>query len=337
MSARRGQAAASGGLPRPRLLGPLLGSRLNSGTAEAEVVVAGARIARVAARRAHAARAAAPGPAAQHPQRAGLSWTDRVGNAVGIVVPLAVRAPLVDVAQHVIEPPSIRLLQPHRMRSRPLVRVLLPRPARAVPAVVQLEADAAVAAVPGDRIQQGCIVVAQDLQVAGIGRRLRARPAGILPLRRRRQRQTRYPLLDPPQELLHILPAHLLDGPIRALEAAWIVPHHRFPERLGTRRIKQPEPPADPHVMLRSLVFIPPRLALRRTHPEPPWCNPAHTLPNRLARCRRDVDLRPEAVAVLAGGAPGLLRLRLRGFRRIYNRRWRVFALQLEYHGLDLA
>src|SRR4051794_31420018 len=114
MSARRGQAAASGGLPRPRLLGPLLGSRLNSGTAEAEVAAAEARIVRVAARGPHVTRAAAPGPAAQHPPRAGLSWADRVGNAVGIVAPLAVRAPLPHVAQHVVEPPGVRLLQPDR-------------------------------------------------------------------------------------------------------------------------------------------------------------------------------------------------------------------------------
>jgi Tfp pilus assembly PilM family ATPase len=60
--------------------------------------------------------------------------------------------------------------------------VLLARPLRAVRALLQVEVDAAVAAIPGDGVERRGIVVPEDLDLARVEGRVGARAAGVLPL-----------------------------------------------------------------------------------------------------------------------------------------------------------
>ena len=85
-----------------------------------------------------------------------------------------------------------------------------------------------------------------------------------------------------------VLPAHLLHRPLRVLEPARILAHHRLPQGLGAGGLEQPEALRDAHPMARVLgleprplmIFLgqPLRLLLRRAHPEPTGRDPAHAL-----------------------------------------------------------
>lgn len=94
---------------------------------EANVAVPVGRNAPTAARRADVLGVVAPGTAATHPLRASLGSLG-VDGWLAVVRLIPVRAPLVDIAQHVVEPERIRELRPRRMRASTLVGVLLPRP-----------------------------------------------------------------------------------------------------------------------------------------------------------------------------------------------------------------
>ena len=136
--------------------------------------------------------------------------------------------------------------------------ILLVRPGRRIVAVVEFKSDAAVAAIPSDRIQGRTIAFPQDLQRPGVGRRIGPGPAGVFPLGFGRQAQIESrdrPLIFA-RNCLAVFPADLLDGPVRTLEAAGIVAHHRLPEGLGARRVEQPEPAADRHLVLRAFVPV---------------------------------------------------------------------------------
>ena len=135
-----------------------------------------------AVRAPHEPRVAAPAAAPQHPIGAPLRRPYRVDHRIVSIPSRPVQAPLPDVAQHVVQAPGIRQFLRDGMRSGPLVIVLFVRPAGRIVAVLQLEIDAAVAAVPGDRVQAGSVVLAQDLQWPGVGRRFRTRTAGVFPL-----------------------------------------------------------------------------------------------------------------------------------------------------------
>jgi hypothetical protein len=85
----------------------------------------------------------------------------------------------------------------------------------ALPSVLQLEPDTAVAAVPSDGIQRRGIGIAQDLDRAAVERRLCAGPTRIFPLRLARQLETpvgfRQAVIQCLEEGLRILPAYSLD------------------------------------------------------------------------------------------------------------------------------
>ena len=87
-----------------------------------------AGIDRAPARRADAPRAVGPGTAAQDALRSTLRWPKRVPLGGAIVDAYSVRAPLEDIAQHVVEAPWVALLQTHSARSGLRVRVLLLNP-----------------------------------------------------------------------------------------------------------------------------------------------------------------------------------------------------------------
>src|SRR3954469_24680605 len=138
MSACRGQAAASGGLPGPRLLGlrPPAGLTTELGHSGSRGRRSGRPDRTRRGTRTARERDVAPGPAAQHPPRADLGWADRVGDAFGTVWPHAIGAPLPNITQHVVEPPCIGLLEPHRPGPRPLMRGIASPAARAVHATL---------------------------------------------------------------------------------------------------------------------------------------------------------------------------------------------------------
>src|SRR5262245_37061917 len=61
---------------------------------------------------------------------------------------------------------------------------------------------------------------------------------------------------------------------------ARVVSHHCLPQRLRTRRCKQPEAPRQHHLVTRTLVLVAPLLVLWRAHPETPRWHRAQTLTN---------------------------------------------------------
>src|SRR5690606_4750747 len=112
----------------------------------------------------------------------------------------------------------------------------------------------AVPRVPGDRVEH--LRLLYTVEVPRVRRRLRLRPARVLPLRLAGQPDPEawHPLVDPLAEALTVLPAHPLHWPLRPLEVAGVLAHHRLPERLRHRRVGHPVPAGDRHLMLRPLV-----------------------------------------------------------------------------------
>jgi len=243
----------------------LAGLAPNSGTAKAGVAGAVAGRSPAAERRPADARVADPTAAADHPARAGLRGSDRVGLPVGVVVPGPVRAPLPDVAEHVVQAPGVRAFLAYWMGAGLGVRILLSRPTRRGVAVREPELDAAVPAIPGDRIEGRRVVLTKDLDRARVERRFGAGAAGVLPLGlgRQNQVQARDTGVDAFEKPLHMVPAHPLHGAIRTLKPARILPHHRLPERLGARRIHEPKALGDLDDVLRPFAVPPSRLVLR--------------------------------------------------------------------------
>ena len=175
LTAPRAQAAASRGLPGARCLFGLLAacSCLNSGTAKADAVDPLIRREAVAAGGAQDLRAAVPGAAAQDAPGAILR---EPGAAIGwstfIAFVIVVLAPFPNIPEHIVEPPTVRLFHPHGPRARFFVFILLFRPVRAVPSVIQIEIDAAIATIPGDRVERRRVACPQDRQLTGKNRRL---------------------------------------------------------------------------------------------------------------------------------------------------------------------
>ncbi len=325
--ASRAVATAGGSARRPPGLRPWVQTRqglrpcaqtcfLTSGETKAQEHVAVARRARVAVRRADEPRDAVPRATAGHPARA-RGRPSRVDSLLRTILAEPVRAPLQHVPQHVEQPPWIRLFEPDRMGSalRLLVLLLLPELPCYVVSVVQIEIDAAVAAVPGDRIEERRIVFSKDLEIPKPGGLCRSRPTSTLPLCLGGQ-----PRAEPVhsarklrQEDLAIVPAHVLHRPLRAHEPAWIAAHHRLPEGLCTRRVGQPIATAQHHLVLRSLVFPAPGLGLRRPHREGSRRYPPHALDHAI-----DSEPLEYAVSVLAPlGGPWLRQaIRQRGETR---------------------
>src|SRR5208282_1927648 len=154
-------------------------------------------------------RAVDPQPAADDAVRGtpfAVEPSRPVGRCAVIVVVPFVRAPLPHIPQHIVETPGVRRLQANRPRAGALVRVLLLPPATGVYSLVKLEPHPAVAAIPGDRVEHRSVVLTQDPHLASIGRLLRPRPAGILPLsfRRQAQLQPRRKIVEPADEPLHV-------------------------------------------------------------------------------------------------------------------------------------
>ena len=92
-----------------------------------------------------------------------------------------IAAPFAHISEHVFQAPRVGLLLTHRPRPRRGKFVLLFRPgARPAPAAIP---DSAISAIPGDRVEVGCIVAALDFQIACVSRAMRSGAAGVFPLR----------------------------------------------------------------------------------------------------------------------------------------------------------
>src|SRR4051794_40928055 len=99
-----------------------------------------------------------------------------------------IKAPLLDVSQHIEQAPQVWCLQRHRLRAGLEMAVQLLQPIAGVVSVIQFEAFATIAAIPGDSVQQGRLVGAEDIYLADIGGEVCSRTASIFPLRFGRQR-----------------------------------------------------------------------------------------------------------------------------------------------------
>src|SRR5271166_4292930 len=210
------------------------------GTAEAQAVAPARGPGAVAARRSRVLRAVTRRAAPDH------AGGGRSTLACAIL-PVRVGTPLPYVAQHVVETPTVGLLQGNRMGL-----------------------SATVLGVPGNLVQ------------VSIARCRRSGPARVLPLflRGKPQPQAGDHRRDPGQEGLRVVPAHMLHGAGWPAEAAWVLAHHRFPESLGARRLEHPEAALDRDLMLRALVIPSSFLVIGRAHEELARRNPAQLLRN---------------------------------------------------------
>ena len=106
------------------------------------------------------------------------------------------------------------------------------------------------------------------------------RAAGIFPLRLAWQVQikSRAQRVDLRDKGLRIIPAHLLNRQITPLEAARVLAHHRLPQPLRHRCLKQPIALRKGNLSLRAFIGKTPRLVLRRSHQKPTRRNPTQAL-----------------------------------------------------------
>src|SRR5271157_5723156 len=255
---RCARRVAVSGLLRTLRLAPLPRSAHDPlpelGPAEAQVVEPERGPVAAAARRAHDPRDAAPRAAPDH------AGGGRSTLACAIL-PVRVGTPLPHIAQHVVETPTVGLLQGNRMGL-----------------------SATVLGVPGNLVQ------------VSIARCRRSGPARVLPLflRGKPQPEAGDHRRDPGQERLHVVPAHLLHGAGWSAEVAQVLAHHRFPESLGARRLEHPEAALDRDLMLRALVIPSSFLVIGRAHEELARRNPAQLLGDAANLERRPA---PERVA----------------------------------------
>ena len=96
----------------------------NSGTTDTNEVIAETRGVRTAVRRTHEPGVGAPRPAADNAPAAGLRWAERIGHRVSAVIPLAIGAPLIDVAQHIVQSPIVWILLADRFCLMTTIAVL---------------------------------------------------------------------------------------------------------------------------------------------------------------------------------------------------------------------
>src|SRR5271157_5052739 len=206
-------------------------------------------------------RYAARTPRVEEPRAAPDHAANGRSTLPGSVCSEFIGTPLPHVAQHVVETPTVGLLQGNRMGL-----------------------SATVLRVPGNLVQ------------VSIARCRRSGPARVLPLflRGKPQPQTGDHRRDPGQEGLRVVPAHLLHGAGWPAEAARVLAHHRFPESLGARRLEHPEAALDRDLMLRALVIPSSFLVIGRAHEELARRNPAQLLRNAANLERRPS---PERVA----------------------------------------
>jgi hypothetical protein len=128
------------------------------------------------------------------------------------------------------------------------------RPYADLHTILEIEPNAAVPGIPGDRIQRRRVGVAQEFDIASKGRRGRPRPAGIFLLRFawQMQRQPIQALIRPLKESLNTLETNLFHGTLSSLESTGILVHDRFPKRLRAGRLAKPETLGDDDLMLRA-------------------------------------------------------------------------------------
>ena len=157
-----------------------LSGLLNSGGAEADVVVAEAGVgAYRSAHRTHRAMLRQRRPAA--PARAALLGTYRIKHGVLVYC--------LGLSKHHSHTLPSMSYSPQGLgsffataRLPALVVVLFVGPAGGIVAVFQLEIDAAVPCVPSNRIQGRAVALAQDFQRPGVGRRRRFRLGMHIPI-----------------------------------------------------------------------------------------------------------------------------------------------------------
>src|SRR5262245_10890392 len=170
---------------------------------EAETVIVAAPGGRAAeAKRQPAAEgvaAPATAPTDAEPARGGAC---RIYGSTTRILPVPVLHPFLDIAIHVIESPGIGLQLPHWVR--------LPSCILVIPGIASQLARI-IAKTPPSRRPGTCC---------------------ILPLRLRRQaiHSPAFPAIEPTDELLHVVPGDVFNGPVRvARESAGIGPHHGLP------------------------------------------------------------------------------------------------------------
>jgi len=107
------------------------------------------------------------------------------------------------------------------------------------------------------------------------------------------------------QEILHVVPAHLLHRPLLVPgEMARVRPHHRAPHPLGAGAVGQPETARQRHRVARPFIVKPLRLILRRAHQKGAGLDPAQSLHHPFAfRVGRQIKFGPEPVGIVAPGA----------------------------------
>ena len=232
-------------------------------------------------RRARTAGAAIPGTTPDRPFHAGLYLANGIDDCLFAIFPLTVPTPFPDIPQHIIEPLGRGFLAARRMRADPMmIRVLSFRPIGAIEAVIQRECHAAIAAIPGNAIQNRGIIRPQDLQGPLIGGRFRAGATGVFPLGLRGQHQieTGYSVVDFRDEFVHLIPIHRIHGTIRGLEMTRVFTGYRLPQRLRARGVEQPVTSRQNDSMSWSLVFPSTRFVRGGAHLECPGENPTQAL-----------------------------------------------------------
>ena len=185
--------------------------------------------------------------------------------------------PFPHIAVHVVQPPRVGPLCSHRMR------VFFARiPGVVVEPRVFLQAAFTTCKRPPGR--SSCAT-------------------GVLPFRFGRQTIQRitFRFVQSVDELLHLVPGDK-DGRMVGIRLhvdlpfPWTGAHHRFPLTLGYLLLAQIEPPADPHLVLRSFIRIPPLFRIRRSHRKHPRLDPHHFHRGSTRKIHRDLSVLCENV-----------------------------------------
>jgi hypothetical protein len=124
-------------------------------------------------------------------------------------------------AKHIVQTPGVRALALDRVGLGFAARVMHVLEPTADLAIVQIEPQIAVAAVPDDGVQGLGIRITDDLGRTAVQGRLGPGPTGRLPLCLRRQAEAPQAFVEGRQEaLLRVLSTNLFDGSVRILEVA---------------------------------------------------------------------------------------------------------------------
>ncbi len=154
------------------------------------------------------------------------------------------------------------------------------------------------------------IVLAPDVQVARVGCARGPRPARVFPLgfRWQREHETLEPGIQALDELLAIVPAHLLDGPVRRPELCSGYPPSPLPRAPACTASRTSRSPGRSSPRAAGPRRHAARLALGRAHQEPPGGDPAEALADIVP----EAEFRPQTVSVAADGDAQAGRLTVR-------------------------